>query len=292
MLIVCAIFYQDIDIFCIYCGAIKAVCSLISYFPQYVLIYKNKTTFGWSMSAVWIDCIGASFAVIQVIVDHYDVNSGAGFWEDLNYGKFFLNLVSALCCLVFFFQHYVVYAENNRLMADGKPIKGLHVNLAINENVVEDRNLAENMNDIANDEIMATIPKKMTLGQSDYKPLFGIKVNRRDSGGILQRLSQHKKSIQQVIDSGKVTPKLSQNGSHNNTDESNNRKRHSFDDSLKKIQKNFMRRVSVADGNLNSVKNWNLVSELESTNEKNLNAEKSKFSSGGGEKLYFNSDNN
>lgn len=200
VLIACTIINQDVEIFCKYCNSIVAVCFFISYIPQYVLIYRNKTTFGWSMGAVWLEFFASTFGIVQLAIDHYDLNTETGFWADLNYGKFFLNLVGATSGLVFFVQHYVIYRANNRLMAQGKPIDGLAFKFNIDEDCFDAQTVVDlTLN--AKAEIMSQIPNKMTLGdQSDHKPLFGIKMNRRDSFVILNHINQHQKSIQAVVD--------------------------------------------------------------------------------------------
>jgi len=69
-------------------GVAKSVLSLVAYIPQWVLIYRNKSTNGWSMSAVATDTIGSCIGMTQVIVDYFNNYRGSGFFEKLNYGKF------------------------------------------------------------------------------------------------------------------------------------------------------------------------------------------------------------
>lgn len=93
-------------------GTGKAFLSFISYIPQIYLIFRNKSSFGWSIPGVYMDISGASLAIIQIVIDHYRINNEIGFWSHLNWGKFLLNLFSAGCCCVMLFQHFVLYRGN------------------------------------------------------------------------------------------------------------------------------------------------------------------------------------
>ena len=95
-------------------GSAKACLSLIAYIPQIILVYKNKTTKGWSMVGVWVDFTGGALAVLQISVDYQNTGHGTGFFNELNYGKFLLNLLSCACCLVFFIQHYCIYTDKDQ----------------------------------------------------------------------------------------------------------------------------------------------------------------------------------
>lgn len=83
--------FYGFDLQCVICGLIKAFLSVLSYIPQYILIYRNNTTYGWSMAGVWSDFIGSVIAWNQVILDYFVFGSGTGFFRELNYGKFALN---------------------------------------------------------------------------------------------------------------------------------------------------------------------------------------------------------
>lgn len=90
-------------------GSNKAVLSLIAYIPQIILVIRNKTTMGWSMVGVWVDFGGGALAIFQIITDYYNTGRGTGFFNELNWGKFLLNVLSCGCSSVFFFQHYWIY---------------------------------------------------------------------------------------------------------------------------------------------------------------------------------------
>ena len=66
------------------------------------------------MVGVWVDFSGGALAVLQIIVDYFNTGHGTGFFRELNYGKFLLNLLSCACCLVFFVQHYFIYREKDQ----------------------------------------------------------------------------------------------------------------------------------------------------------------------------------
>lgn len=59
-----------------------------------------------------MDMLGGATALLQIFFDHYRViDNPKGFWQDLNYGKFLLNLFSASCCCIFVLQHFVLYKQ-------------------------------------------------------------------------------------------------------------------------------------------------------------------------------------
>ena len=90
-LLVVGFSYNSTDTLCVTAGLIKAFLSQFAYFPQFVLIYKNKSTVGWSMEGVWMDILGSGIACVQVITDYFAFGKGTGFFSELNYGKFSLN---------------------------------------------------------------------------------------------------------------------------------------------------------------------------------------------------------
>ena len=77
-LVICAVFwvFYGTNNAAILAGTGKAILSIVAYIPQFILIYRNKTTKGWSMAGVWVDFIGGGLAVIQITCDYYcSVNS-------------------------------------------------------------------------------------------------------------------------------------------------------------------------------------------------------------------------
>ena len=95
-------------------GIVKSTLSTIAYVPQFVLIYRNKSTKGWSIKATATDTIGSGIGVTQVIVDYFNWAYPKNFFETLNYGKFCLNLVSLLFTFILYFQHFCLYYENSK----------------------------------------------------------------------------------------------------------------------------------------------------------------------------------
>ena len=67
---------------------VKTSFSLFACIPQYVLIYKLKTTKGFSIFAQVLDIIACLCAVLQIVIDYYVNGNNTGFWNELNYGKF------------------------------------------------------------------------------------------------------------------------------------------------------------------------------------------------------------
>lgn len=174
-------------------GTLKAILSLASYVPQWILVYKNKTTLGWSMTGVWVDALGGVLAVCQVIVDYYNVGKGTGFWNELNWGKFLLNVVSFLCCCVFFFQHYYLY----RMDETSKDVELSLSKLVIQENGYIDICLPENFTtsgkgDNILDVTIAPIDMRM------QKSYFGYVPNRKDADAVLKTLSKASSGIQSL----------------------------------------------------------------------------------------------
>lgn len=96
------------------CGSVKAVSSLVAYFPQMYNNYTNKTTFGFSLKAIFMDLFGGAIAIVQIGIDYCRVPESHGFFHDLNYGKFLLNGFSILACVVFMVQHYCIYGNKRR----------------------------------------------------------------------------------------------------------------------------------------------------------------------------------
>jgi len=95
------------------CGSIKACISLMGYCPQIWLIFKNKSTRGWSIKSSFLEFSGGCLAILQIVIDYYRVHNGVGFFASLNYGKFLLNFFCCVCCSVIIFQHFVLYSDGS-----------------------------------------------------------------------------------------------------------------------------------------------------------------------------------
>lgn len=95
------------------CGSIKACISLMGYCPQIQLIFRNKSTKGWSIKSSVLEFTGGCLAIVQIVIDFFCVSNGEGFFASLNYGKFFLNFFCCVCCSVIFFQHFVLFGDGS-----------------------------------------------------------------------------------------------------------------------------------------------------------------------------------
>ena len=85
-------------------GIIKSGFALIECIPQYILIYRLKTTRGFSIPAIMIEIIAYSCAILQILFDYYGSGNGTGFWHELNLAKFFDSVVGISMDFLFIFQ--------------------------------------------------------------------------------------------------------------------------------------------------------------------------------------------
>lgn len=86
---------------------VKVVISLIKYVPQVSLNYKRKSTCGWNIWNIVLDCTGGTLSIVQQIGDSWDLRDYSGITG--NPSKFALGFVSIFFDLIFFLQHYVLY---------------------------------------------------------------------------------------------------------------------------------------------------------------------------------------
>jgi len=93
-------------------GGTKVFISLCKYVPQVWLNFKRKSTVGWSIGNVLLDCTGGVLSIAQECVDAVIKDS----WDGItgNLPKFLLGLVSIVFDVVFMVQHYVLYRGNDR----------------------------------------------------------------------------------------------------------------------------------------------------------------------------------
>jgi uncharacterized protein with PQ loop repeat len=109
------------------CGFVAAVLYLFSLVPQIELITKNKSTRGWSFTAVFT-MLGANFVGIVLAVVHYAIKnkSTRSLSKDLNWGKLIFSFFSILTNLIFLYQ-WKLYKENeihqNKYVVDIEEIK-------------------------------------------------------------------------------------------------------------------------------------------------------------------------
>lgn len=90
------------------CGSSKAFTGQVACIPQYVQIYTLKSTKGFSIKGQFYDILGNFAALLQLVVDYYNTSyqQGYGFWAELNYAKFMINIFNALSLSIFFLQHW------------------------------------------------------------------------------------------------------------------------------------------------------------------------------------------
>ena len=79
---------------------------MIACFPQYVLIYKQKSTKGFSILAQVLNQLACLSAITQVVLDYYFNGNNTGFWHELNMGKFFTCWSSIAGVSVFLIMHW------------------------------------------------------------------------------------------------------------------------------------------------------------------------------------------
>ncbi|VDN05175.1 unnamed protein product [Thelazia callipaeda] len=115
---------------------IKMAVTLCKYFPQAYMNFRRKSTIGWSIGNVLLDCLGGVMDIIQMVLQ--GANTGENFADSnfyhlvmavsdveilddwsIFYGnpvKFGLGLVSMIFDVLFMVQHYCLYRN-----ADGGP---------------------------------------------------------------------------------------------------------------------------------------------------------------------------
>merc|ERR1719188_257823 len=82
---------------------------VVENFPQVWLNCKSKSTSGFSIVGVWLDLIGSSLSLSQLVFDAWS----SGDWEAVlgNPAKLALGFVSLLYDFIFLLQHYVLFSS-------------------------------------------------------------------------------------------------------------------------------------------------------------------------------------
>ncbi|KAI8647886.1 PQ loop repeat-domain-containing protein [Parasitella parasitica] len=90
-----------------YLSYIKLIISLIKYMPQVWINFKRKSTIGWSIHNILLDCTGGVLSITQLLLDAYL----SGDWSGVvgNPVKLGLGLQSIAFDVVFIVQHYILY---------------------------------------------------------------------------------------------------------------------------------------------------------------------------------------
>ena len=114
LLMIYMLFLKDLDSAAIMAGSLKGFLTMVAYIPQILLIFRNKSTKGYSMIYVSMDYLGCILAIAQIIIDYYNQGSeGVGFMQQLNWGKFSLNFFGIISDSVMLYQHYFLYHVQN-----------------------------------------------------------------------------------------------------------------------------------------------------------------------------------
>ncbi|CAO0792639.1 unnamed protein product [Mucor circinelloides] len=92
-----------------YLSYIKLTISLIKYMPQAWLNFKRKSTIGWSIHNILLDCTGGVLSITQLLLDAYL----SGDWSGVsgNPVKLGLGLQSIAFDVLFMVQHYILYRD-------------------------------------------------------------------------------------------------------------------------------------------------------------------------------------
>ncbi len=92
-------------------GFVKLAITLVKYAPQIATNWRNRSTRGWSIGQILLDFSGGLLSIAQQSIDSYRQRDWSGITG--NPVKFALGNVSMLYDLVFFTQHYVLYADGH-----------------------------------------------------------------------------------------------------------------------------------------------------------------------------------
>ena len=103
-------------------GSCKGAMGLISYVPQIIHICKMKSTYGFALEGVLTDFAGALLAIFQIVLDHYRIDDGKGFWEELNWAKFLCTTIVMMCTMMFLFQHFVLFGSKKTDQSNDEPM--------------------------------------------------------------------------------------------------------------------------------------------------------------------------
>lgn len=111
----------------------KLLFTVFKYVPQVISNHRRKSTLGWSINQVLLDCCGGIFSLLQLLID----SSLQADWSGLtgNPVKLGLAIISLIFDVIFFVQHYVLFgpvtAENASL--DSAPAEGLETDPLLDE---------------------------------------------------------------------------------------------------------------------------------------------------------------
>ncbi|KAI1171241.1 cystinosin [Nemania sp. FL0916] len=89
---------------------VKLLVTLVKYAPQLVYNTRNRSTKGWDISQILLDCAGGLLSIAQLGIDSYLQHDWSGVTG--NPVKFFLGNVSMFYDLLFMAQHYCLYRDD------------------------------------------------------------------------------------------------------------------------------------------------------------------------------------
>ncbi|ODV95943.1 hypothetical protein PACTADRAFT_2247 [Pachysolen tannophilus NRRL Y-2460] len=101
---------------------IKVLISFLKYLPQLMHNYKRKSCSGFSITQIWLDLCGGTFALAQLFLDNIVENDSKLNLEELlnNKGKLGLSLVTFFFDSAFLIQYYIIYKNSAPFVQDFK----------------------------------------------------------------------------------------------------------------------------------------------------------------------------
>lgn len=105
-----------------YFSYIKLGVTLIKYIPQAYMNFRRKSTDGWSIGNVLLDCTGGSFSLLQMFLLSYNNDDWDSIFRDPT--KFGLGVFSIAFDILFIVQHYVLYRGNDPIHEKGASSSG------------------------------------------------------------------------------------------------------------------------------------------------------------------------
>ena len=92
--------------------------TTVKYVPQVYMNWRDKSTTGWSIGNVLLDFTGGSLSLLQQVLSAVNTND----WTFVtgNVPKFILGFESMVFDIVFMFQHYVCYGDNESPLRQSK----------------------------------------------------------------------------------------------------------------------------------------------------------------------------
>ncbi|XP_011877656.1 PREDICTED: cystinosin homolog isoform X2 [Vollenhovia emeryi] len=102
--------------FLYYCSYVKLSITLIKYVPQAYYNYRRKSTVGWSIGNIFLDCTGGVLSMLQMILNAYNYDDWESIFGDPT--KFGLGFFSVAFDVFFIIQHYVLYRHSDEKVID------------------------------------------------------------------------------------------------------------------------------------------------------------------------------